>query len=448
MLSIFVHGPTLDKYCTDFICQWSQQANNTTIAEAVAGNIAAMANLGVTASAADDISEQLDEGDADEDENIAPIKWKPARTSEQGRKFFGYYESRGFKTVSADKYPIKRFQPRPLNFKVDEPLVQFIRDPVQTGELDGDTWEYSPIVKTGPPSDLAVIETERQEKLETAKAELAVMEAEEATGEAEEATKEARLRTQRHLVATLSVPFRVFVPPVRQDNEEGVEAFDRQKTTVSISDKNCPDAAKETDRRYIATIELMKKNGAIPETRQERDIWGPAPKVKGLDEALGVDWSEGMEEELVPDPSDSMATSTFHGFLPSFHRPGRIGLAHLGYDDVYLQQRDGQAFTSADAPHRDWVLGDNIPFTFPESGRKELARNMLAVDNPAMLTARKDHLKPVLQLLEENERRNANTKAQRRGGMARGSAVVPRGRGDGSRVRHMYGPRSDDVVGW
>lgn len=259
MVSSFIHSPC--ETSTDFIIQWSQQADNATIDEAVADNTTEMAHLGPTAS------KQLEEND----EKIAPIKWKSARTPEQETRFFGYYESRGFKTVSTDKYPFKRFQPQ-LTCNDDEPFVQFIRDPVRTGEFASDTWEHSPIVKTGRPSDLAVIETERREKLENAETELVVMEAEEATGEAEKVTKEARLRKQRHLIATLSVPFQVFVPPVRPDNEQDVEKFDSRKTSAPISDKNCPDPAKETQHRFGSTIQLMKKNGAMPEDWQEGDI--------------------------------------------------------------------------------------------------------------------------------------------------------------------------------
>ena len=172
---------------------------------------------------------------------------------EQEEDFFRYYESRGFETVMADQYPKKRFQARP--FLVDgKHLVQFYRPPVRSGDFGGDTWEHCPEIKTAPASALPTIEAERLEKLEKAKSELKAMETEAET-EAETATKETRLRKQRHLVATLSVPFQLFVPHVRPDNELVKETFDSRNTTVPAFDRNIPDPTKETTRRFGRTIE-------------------------------------------------------------------------------------------------------------------------------------------------------------------------------------------------
>ncbi len=340
-----------------------------------------MDEIDLAASATYDVNEQLDEeieGDGD-DEDRAPIKWKPDPTNRalQWNQFLQYYKSRGFKIVSHPKYPMQRFQTRPFLIN-GEPLTQFVQKPVRNGEFGGDGWEHCPTIKTGPMSGPA--------------------------------------------------PFPVFVPFVRPDNEEHVTTFDERQTQVAVFDKNCPDPAKETLRRFGRGIELMKKTGAIPKDWQG-GVWGPV--AKGFDEPLDNNWGDEVEEDLAAGVPDAMATSTFHGFVPRLHRPNRFSLGHKGYDNLYLKQRDGEAFNSADAPVGEWVdlLGSDIPMSSPTE--KEIIKNALERGNPATPTARAHAVKPARQVLEENESRNAGNKA--RGGAsaprARGGASAPRARG-------------------
>ncbi len=170
------------------------------------------------------------------------------------------------------------------------------------------------------------------------------------------------------------VPFRMFV-----DHRHPAPLFDH----------NTPDPAKETARRFGRAIERIKKLG-IPE-----------------------EWLSG--DSSLAGPVDTMATSTFHGFLPRVNRPSRIGAGHLGYDNVYLQQRDGQAITSADTTRQEWTtsLDENIPVQFADG--TETVRNPLKENNPAMLTACKVAIQPMREVLLEREFRSSKTKARRAG---------------------------------
>ncbi len=128
--------------------------------------------------------------------------------------------------------PRGRFQGRPVLEKRQH-LTQFRPGSGKKRAYSGgDTWEHSPVTKTGPLSGLADFKAERQEKPEAAKAELTRMEREEASGEAK-AAKEDRLRKQRHLVATLSVPF-PDVRPLRSRRQRGGRTkFDARHTNRS-----------------------------------------------------------------------------------------------------------------------------------------------------------------------------------------------------------------------
>ncbi len=210
--------------------------------EAVTDNTAAMIRLSLMASASDVASEQLDENY----EESAPINWGPAMSAEQVARFNRYYASGGFKTSAVGEYPEE--VPRPAR-----PRETTAPDAVRPGS---GTNGRIPAVIPGstPPSqkqDLcrgSLASSQAPRKLEAAKAELTRMEREEGFGRSK-AAKRTGFGSSAILVATLSVPFRMFVPFVRGDNEEGVQSsmLDIQTFRCSIRTVTTPPKRPSAD---------------------------------------------------------------------------------------------------------------------------------------------------------------------------------------------------------
>lgn len=387
---------------------------------AVADITTTLASTGLSAAATYDYDEN----------DIAPINWEPVvDDDEQGKKeqdkeFIRYYERRGSKSIysTTDGVTTHKFAARPFpscNGPDMEPLVQFVRQPVQA---DG-VYEWAPVVKTGTLSELNAFEAGRKVELIQAEADLLAM------TEAKEPRDEAQLREQRKLVATLKVPFELFVPAVRPDNEEG-DDFDTRKTGDDvITDRNIVDPRKETDRRFGRTIEMMKRHGAIPDSFKAGDIFGPNPSKEDTTDS----WADEVEN-MASTPADSLAVSSFYGYIPKYHRPARFGLGHMGYDDVYTLQRDGIPFTEESAPIATWEKRIEAPIPFSFEGDTEVTTEVVTttleratetrLDNPALPLPRKIEVKPLYEEMTGRVTKNREIADGRRP-RGRGSAGAP-----------------------
>lgn len=347
-----------------------------------------------------------------------PITWPcPTSVDEaqiQKRDFFDHYKQKGWEFLGDDDLILERARPTAHHPKFAcNGETYFVSRPQKIGGFGSDLYEEDFSVYTGTMAQLPHIEAEREKELETAKAELQI-----AAVEAQGADKDRKVRGLQAQIRRLEAPLEVFMPPLRIDNEH-LKFAETRKTDLP-KDITANNAPRDTLHKFKLTIELMEAAGAFGEETvmedgeevtvnrkwKEGDVWRPKPENPD-EEAL---W----DEEL---------SSTFHGFMPRHSRPRWIGLGHLGYDNVYTRSRDGESYTSKDLPDRQWNTSDTAPIVYkPKQGNTSTVQRS---SRDVGLGSQSANVKPLRQILEENEKANANKTAQRARTNARWGGAGP-----------------------
>lgn len=183
-------------------------------------------------------------------------------------------------------------------------------------------------------------------------------------------------------------------------------------------------APRDTMHKFKPIIERMESVGAFGQEIVVED---------GKDVTINRKWKEG--DTWGPKPKnpdnqvlfDDEATSTFHGFLPRHNRPNRIGLGHLGYDNIYTRSRDGKSYTSEDLPDREWRQSRNGPIKFVSDQGNTFVVEFQPGSHNAAFEGEPMKIKPLRQILEENQKANAKQAPyQGRSNLNRGGFGGPR----------------------
>ncbi|ROW02302.1 hypothetical protein VSDG_02351 [Cytospora chrysosperma] len=333
-----------------------------------------------------------------------PITWPrkadPREIKEQEQQFFEYYKKRGFveTTIEAgatDQRP--RFLPRAFHPYHEYAGDTFIRNTrIQEGGFGANTYDEDFVVHTRPASSLPELERQRLEWLNVAMEKL-----QKAREGPDRPEKSQEVQDLQREARRLWLPLQQFVPPLRQGNE--ADGFLDERVCEQPKDVAANNPIRDTLYRFKPAIERMEKFGVfgteevvedgekvtVNRTWKQGDTWGPK--------------REGSAEG----PSEDYRTPTFHGFLPRHNRPNRIGLGHLGYDDVYLRARDGIWFTHEDVHGRPWRQSrrDTLRFV-SDQGSEVVVKHQLCEDNP-VLDKTSPTAKPISVLLDEKHRDNS-----------------------------------------
>lgn len=200
----------------------------------------------------------------------------------------------------------------------------------------------------------------------------------------------------------------------------------------------------ETKDRFAPGIKAMQMASILPGQNGEYKAgttWGPKAVVSSKwadqdededdDWALG-DWAKGKATIEDPDNSDQKDVDTSHAFQPRHNRPRRAGLMYHGFDGVYLHQRDGKPFTSADVIGMPWKKQQDefIQLTSEDVTEAHVVKGRLEISNPVFnkqSAALQDDLKTILENHEritQQKKQGLSVRARPAAG-ARGSATAP-----------------------
>lgn len=301
------------------------------------------------------------------DPDLAPVHWTGKEFESRAdldKAFYKFYEERGWVV-----------QPMPYGM----PRLQSVRVNCDVGVI-GSQWQTAPSKAPVWSDDyyghFDILVHKTQEEAETAR-KSKLKELTESLATVEEGS--AEWHKLRRKIISYSEPVKFVQLGPRLDNErtirpgphiDGRDIFG-QMQDVRVGRGKDPNV--ETWDRFAPAIRAMQRAKVLPEGEwQPGTTWGVESEPKSVlaDEEDEED-EEGADEDdatIANGGSDRKVPSTFHGFKPRYRRPEGFGLGHHGYDNVYLQQRDGVHFTSQDVPGGPWQDNPKAPMSFTCNG--------------------------------------------------------------------------------
>ncbi|ROW08568.1 hypothetical protein VPNG_06220 [Cytospora leucostoma] len=368
------------------------------------------------------ITGEQDEPPITGEQDEPPITWSKEKYEEDPdamkRDFLHYYKEKGWAMLTAEGAGFVPAAHHPGAEYAGE--TYFRIKPVQEGNSSSDTYDEDFIVLKRPVSALPQLEEQRKGRLAGARRRL-----QQLRDEPDRAGKAREVLELEREVRRYQNPFEQWRPPIRMDNE--LNDFRDARKIDQPKDIAGNNSVRDTLHKFKPVIERMESVGAFGKEVAE---------VDGKRVELNRTWKEGDKwrpksiawaDEV---PSDDEATSTFHGFYPRQNRPNRVGLGHLGYDEIYVRSRDGEFYTADDLTDREWSesRADSIEFVSTD-GNTFTVDTQLSSDNPA-LDRQLPTSKPLRQILEENRQKNTGQRPyQDRRGASRGQRG---GRGPGA----------------
>lgn len=213
----------------------------------------------------------------------------------------------------------------------------------------------------------------------------------------------------RNKITSYSQPVQFVQLPARMDNERprpgNKPHVDARKHLGQLQDIRVgggKDPNVETWDRFAPGIRAMQRAGVLPEGEWKAGTtWGEQPTSVWADEE--DDEEEEGDGAAAQSVSERKAPSTFHGFKARHPRPRGLGLGHHGYDNIYIQQRDGVHFTSDDVPEGPWMNARNVPIQFTQNGKVMHITQPLKEDNPAFDKFSAGDKAPLFKILKDAE---------------------------------------------